>query len=317
MAPSRRTKPTPIIDLVMELRNFINDPRTQQPLMKSRPRWLKLCSAMDVIEDTSMAITSYSSQEDSSDKGTLYLETYGVLQALKVRQDATFDLCESLGSTRCKGDFPGLEAVRSARVCAAGHPTKKQRDGRGPHHLVQMSLHRGGFELVSLSADGPKFTQVSITSLIERQGTELEQILRNVISDLKDGDAKHKAQFRGNRLADVFPNILGYCFEKINEDIRGDTLAPMGVWGIEEIRKTLDNLRHALELHGIQIDTYDSIKYLYERLSYPFDELEKYLRKEASAVRDPQAAYIFSYFISGKIAELRAIASEIDQDFGC
>jgi len=315
MAPSQRVKLSPLIDLMMEVRDFVNAPRIQQQLMKSRPRWQKLCSAMDVIEDTSMAIGSYSSQEDTGDKGKLYLETYGVLQALKVRQDATFDLCNALGSTRCKGDFPGLESVRSARVYAAGHPTKKQRDGYGPHHLVQMSLHRGGFELVSLSGDGPKFTEVSITSLIRDQETELEQILRNVITDLKQADDKQKAQFRGSRLADVFPNILGYCFEKINEHIRGDSMAPMGVWGIEEVRKTLENLRNALQLRGIQIDTYDSIEYLYEQLSYPIVEIEKYLRKEASAVHDAQAAYIFSYFIRGKIEELRTIAGEIDEDF--
>jgi len=173
-------------------------------------------------------------------------------------------------------------------VSAAGHPTKKQRDGHGPHHLVEMSLHRGGFELASHSPDGPKFAQVSVTSLIRDQETELAQILGGVLSDPKQDDEKHKAQFRGTRLAEVFPSILGYCFEKINEDIRGDTLVPMGAWGIEEVGKVLDNLRSTLELRGIQIDTYDSVEYLYEQLGYPIGELGKYLRKEVppSTVRN-------------------------------
>jgi len=132
-----------LIELITEFRDLINHPRIQQPLMRDRQRWYKLCSAMDVVEDTAMAARSYVAQKTSDDKGKLYLETYGLLQALVLQQDAVTDLCTALGSPRAKGDFPGLTKTRAARISIAGHPTRRQRQGAGPHFLVQMSLGRG------------------------------------------------------------------------------------------------------------------------------------------------------------------------------
>src|ERR1700692_4941612 len=128
-----------IIEMLLEFRDLINVPRTRDPLAKNQSKWNKLCSAMDVAEDSSMAVRAYSVQGDTSDKGKLYLETYGLLQALILRQDSVLDLCDVLGSVRGKGDFSGLERVRSTRVSVAGHPTKKQREGHGPYHLIQTS----------------------------------------------------------------------------------------------------------------------------------------------------------------------------------
>jgi hypothetical protein len=132
-----------VLSSILKFRDIVNEPRLQQRLMKNRSEWGQLCSAMDIIEDTSMAVTSYCSQPDARDKGRLYLQTYGVLQALVMQQDAVFDLCKVMGSTRAKGIFPGLENVRSTRITVTGHPTKKQRSGSGPHGLVQMSLRQG------------------------------------------------------------------------------------------------------------------------------------------------------------------------------
>jgi hypothetical protein len=271
---------------------------------------------MDVIEDTGMAIRSYSSGEDTSDKGKLYLETYGVLQALVVQQDAVFDLCGALGSSRAEGDFPGLTNVRTARISVAGHPTKKQRGGDGPFHLVQMSLGRNSFELVSLSSGSAKFKHVSVRDLLRDQEAALGKILTGVIDDLRHADAKYKAQFQGNKLQAVFPQILGYSFEKINEHVRGDTLAPMGAWGIEQVRSTLKDFRRGLEARDIHVGTYDSIDYLYDLIEYPIEQLEAYLNGKASEISGPRAAKIFAFFIEKHVGDLRTIATEIDDEFG-
>src|SRR6266446_6749125 len=284
MQRKRKSENAAIIEMMREFRDLVNEPRRQYSLMGSQSNWNKLCSAMDVIEDTSMAIRSYSSQGATSNKAKLYLETYGVLQALKVRQDAIFDLCNTLASSRHKGDFQALETVKSARVSVAGHPTKKQRDGDGPHHLVQMSLGRGGFEVMSHSAGGPKFSHVNIADLIQRQEHDLGEILKGIIDDLKDADAKHKAKFLGDKLEAAFPSTLGYSFEKIYEHIRGGHLAVLGVWGIEEVDRTLAEYRRGLEARGIQIDTYDSIQYYFELLAYPVDQLRAYLQKKDSEI---------------------------------
>lgn len=313
----RRTKKVKrVLDAIGELRDVVNQTRRQQVLRRDEPRWNQLCSAMDVIGDTSMAVQSHASQKDTRDKGQLYLRTYGVLQALKMRQDAVLDLCRALGSSRGQGDFPGLEEVRNARVSVAGHPTRKQRDKRtGPHFLIQMSLRRDSFEVMSFSANGPRITHISVKDLVEKQEAELGSILRAVIRDFREADAKHKARFLGNKLESVFPNTLGYSFEKIYEHIRRGHCAGLGVWGLDEVQRTLDEYRHGLEIRGIQIDTYDSIKYFYELLVYPLGQLASYLRGEKSDVRNAEAAEIFTYFVEKHLEELRAIARDIDEDF--
>jgi hypothetical protein len=312
----QKPKAGDIIEVMLKLRDLVNEPRTQLYLAKNQTKWNKLCSAMDAVEDTAMAVRSYSSQEDTRDKGKLYLVTYGILQALTVQRDAVFDLCDALDSNRCKGEFPGLDGVRAVRVSVAGHPTKKQRKGDGPYHLVQMSLGLGSFEVVSHSAVGPKFSYVDVAGLIQKQSHELAGILSGVIKDMKAVDAKHKAKFRGDKLEAVFPNTLSYSFEKIYEHIRGGHLAVMGVWGIEEVSKTLAEYRRALEVRDIQIDTYDSIKYLYDLLSFPMDQFACYLRKENSHIQNEKTARIFAFFIEKHVEELRVIAKEIDKDFG-
>jgi hypothetical protein len=309
------TNMSDILAAISEFRDIVNEPKLQQVLMRNPSHWDQMCSAMDVIEDTSMAVRSYSSQEDTRDKGKLYLQTYGVLQALVMQQDAVFDLCKVLGSSRAKGDLDELANVRTARVSVAGHPTKKQRDGDGPHGLVQMNLHRNSFEVMSFSSAKPKFTQVSMLDLIRGQEVELGKMLRGVILDLKEADAKHKAQFSRSKIEAVFPNTLGYSFEKIYEHIRGGTLAGLGVWGVEEVRRTLDEYRCALEARGIQIDTYDAIKYHYDLLAYPLNQLENYLQGKDSEISGPRAGEIFAYFIQGHINKLRSMAAEIDKDF--
>jgi hypothetical protein len=306
-----------IFAAISELRNIVNAPRLQQVLMRSQTTWHKLCSAMDTIEDTGMAVRAYSSGEDTRDKGLLYLQTYGVLQALVVQQDATSDLCNALGSPRAKGDFPGLASVRAVRVSAVGHPTKPQhKSGEGPHYMVQMSLGRGGFELVSFSSGSPKFKRVNMCDRIREQEDELGKILKGVIDDLKSDDAKHKAQFQGNKLEAAFPNTLSFSFGKINEHIRGETLVPMGAWGIEQVRKAVDDFRSGIEARSFHVGTCDSAEYIREQIEYPLGQLEQYLHGKESEVLNPRAASIFSFFIEKQVEKLRMIATEIDKDFG-
>jgi hypothetical protein len=283
--------------------------------MKDDRQWKSLCSAMDAIEDTAMAARSYAAQKDSRDKGLLYLETYGLLQALVLQQDAVSDLCVALGSSRAKGNFPGLMRVRNVRVSVAGHPTKRQREGTGPHFLVQMSLGHGSVEVMSFTSDEPIFTHVSLNDLLREQENELETVLGGVIQDLEEAEAKHKAPFRGRKLEAVFPNTLSYLFEKIHDQIRNETLAPMGIWGIEQVRKTVEDFRLELEERGIQMDTSDSIKYHYDLLAYPLDHMEAYLHRNVSDIRAAQTAYIFAFFIEKQVEELRVIAREIDEEF--
>ncbi|PKP61439.1 hypothetical protein CVT91_03255 [Candidatus Atribacteria bacterium HGW-Atribacteria-1] len=83
-------------EYLQEIRGFVNKPRKQFNLLKNHKFWNQLCSSLDVIEDSDLAIDAYLNREFSKDDGEKYLRLYGLLQALFLQQDAVANLCESL-----------------------------------------------------------------------------------------------------------------------------------------------------------------------------------------------------------------------------
>src|SRR4051794_28180115 len=96
-----------IHELESEIRDFVNSPRKQAALFRCRATWGMLCSSLDVIGDTELALSAYLASTEAKPKdqdylittGNLYLTLYGVLQVLFVQQDAVRHLSESLGIT--------------------------------------------------------------------------------------------------------------------------------------------------------------------------------------------------------------------------
>jgi len=87
-----------IPELEEQIRNFINSPRKQYTLLQDRADWNKLCSSLDVVGDTELAIDAYmGSINESATDGQKYLILYGILQVLFVQQDAVKHMIEALG----------------------------------------------------------------------------------------------------------------------------------------------------------------------------------------------------------------------------
>jgi hypothetical protein len=56
-----------------------------------------LCSCLDLIGDTDLAIAVYHQAEHPEHEGGKYLLVYGILQTLFLQQAAVQNLCEALG----------------------------------------------------------------------------------------------------------------------------------------------------------------------------------------------------------------------------
>ncbi len=80
----------------------------------------------------------------------------------------------------------------------------------------------------------------------------------------------------------------------------------------------MDDLKESLAKRGIEIDTYVSIKSLYEWLEYPVSELEMYFKrfidKQEPTIND-KTAYIFACFVKMELTNLREIAKELDDEY--
>src|SRR5438552_140615 len=116
------------------IRDIINKPRKQYHLMKKLGIWFQLCSCLDVIGDTDLAIKAYTNKECGTSKGATYLAVYGLLQALFMQQDALMNLGESLGIDDKIENYPRLKEIREIRNVSIGHPTRHNRKKSTSYH---------------------------------------------------------------------------------------------------------------------------------------------------------------------------------------
>ena len=111
-----------------------------------------------------------------------------------------------------------------------------------------------------------------------------------------------------------------YYVEKIYDGLKGGDEGPFVKIGIEMLNKEiLGKFESKLKERGLSIHTYDSIKYIYDVLEYPLNELKGYyelLEKNQKPNISQKAAYIFQFFIREHIKELEQIAKEIDVNQG-
>jgi hypothetical protein len=64
--------------LMAKIRDLINDSLLHHLFLKSPYNFNMMCSAMDTMEDTDLAISAFLSQTAISEDGMLYLVTYGL-----------------------------------------------------------------------------------------------------------------------------------------------------------------------------------------------------------------------------------------------
>jgi len=252
-----------------EIRDFINKPMKQFNLLKNHKLWNQLCSSLDVIGDSDLAISAYINSEFGTNDGDKYLRLYGVLQALFLQQDAVTNLCESLGLPNNLTSHPKLKEIRDIRNDSIGHPTKRG-NYQSYHFISRVTITNSGFQLISdYGNNKTTFKDISVIDLIKEQRKYLPEILKKVINVLKAEEKAHKDKFKMEKLEAVFPATFSYYIDKIFESVGKSEYAQLGLMHVELVKEVMDNLKESLQKRGIEIDTYDSIKYHYELLEYP------------------------------------------------
>jgi ribosomal protein S15P/S13E len=301
-----------------KIRYFINRPRKQHLLLKDIKYWNQLCSSLYVIEDSDLAINAYLNREFSQDDGEKYLRIYGLLQALFLQQNAVEHLCESLGIKSNSNSNEKLREIREIRNDSVGHPTKRWKCG-SYHFISRITIKKSGFQLVSHNKNGEtSFKDIIVQDLVNEQNKCLSKVLEKVINTLEKEEKDHKEKFKMERMEVIFKH-LSFYMRNVAENIGEDKPKELGLMHIKKIKKEiLDKLSNALKDRGLEIDTYDSIRDIYESLEYPVKELELFFdetKTEKGKRINQKTAYIFSFFIREKLNELRDIAKEIDEDY--
>ncbi len=176
------------------VRDLINEPRVAFQLQKDPPFWNQLCSSLDVIGDTELAMESYPLDASDTPFGLSYLLVYGLLQAMYLQQDAVFNLCESLGIPQGIDNHPKLKAIRDIRNKSTGHPTKKDKPKPTSYHFIaRASLTPRGFDLHTASPGQPyQMNYVCVADLISDQREGISKVLALVVQTMEKRDEAHR-----------------------------------------------------------------------------------------------------------------------------
>ncbi len=303
-----------ITTLENNIRNYINIPRYQYDLMQDIKKWNQLCSSLDIIGDTTLAIKSYYNCVWPSDSGMQYLLIYGLLQSIFIQQDALKHIAETLD---IKLELTKeLKDIRELRNDAIGHPTKRNSGERQTSHFIsRISIQKDRFTLISLSKNNSNSKEIDIISTIEKQINSVKFLLLKVVKILNDKEKKHKEKYRNVKLVDIFPAAIDYYFSKILECISLKYAnKTIGYKNIKFIYDSYTNLINELKSRGEYPANEVLVNELNE-INYPINKLIEYFSDSKNSKLNDEDASIFAYFIKYKHKEIVQLLKEVDKEY--
>jgi hypothetical protein len=295
------------------VRDLINSPRRLHALLADRPRWHRVCAALDTLGDTELAVEEYlAGNVKAASTGLVYLALYGILQVLIVQQDALKELADAL---KLDLDLPEtLRHVREARNASTGHPTSF-RHGKYSNTINRSSMSLGGFELYRWAHEGePEIIDIRVDDSAREQREVIALLLEDAAVALENEEREHRKRWRGDPLVPKLAEGITYALQKLSEGVR-DALDPgMGAWGLVAIEERLDKFRDALGQRGLLGAYPMSIDPVLTELEYPIARLREFLGGRSSPYSRADMEIFVSY-VRQKVREVEAGAAEIDAEY--
>jgi len=281
--------------------------------MKDRAAYSALCSALDVIGDTELALDSCRLL-DLKSAGEKYLYVYGVLQALYLQQDAVAELFKIIIPQKSKTykRSETIEIVRESRNAAVGHPANRRGEAKS-HSIARITLSKEGFQLATYYPDrDSRFERINLPHLIASQQAEHIKVLSEVLEYLEKDEMMHRAKFKNDLLANCFHSSMGYMISKMYEATWSHD-KNLGLASLQSIELSLEKFKTKLEERNEYYEGSGS-RHAVEDLNYPINEFSKYLNDTSDKLNDKDA-YIFVSYIEKKIKEIREICEKIDNEY--
>lgn len=285
-------------------------------MLEDLKNWNQLCSSLDVIGDTSIAVKSYEECEWPEDTGMQYILIYGLLQALVVQQDAVRHLREVLNVENVE-DLE-LQEIRDIRNRSVGHPTKQNagKNRKSFNFISRISMSKKGFDLLSSYGErnSDDHRSVSLSAFIQTQEEELSKSLGEVLNKLEKEEMEHKEKFKDEKLRNLFSRSIPYYVEKIFDEILSTQRKGLGGYHVSLIQDTITKFVSQLEKRGL-LPAYEHAAYEIEDTTYALDELAKYFDHEKESKLNDRDANIYTCFLNKQLEMLEEIAKSIDDKY--
>ena len=304
---------TEINQLSESVRNHINTHRYQVALLEDSDKWNQICSSLDVIGDSILAIESYQDAKYPIHGGLKYIFTYGVLQALFILQDAVSHLSEAFGVSYQASEV--LLDIRNMRNASIGHPTKQDYKGqRYYNYISRITMTKNGFELLRHSRRNQfDVVRVNLEKAIFDQLNELIGSLQQIVAKLEEMDKMHKDKFQSSPLESIFHSGMGYFFEKISQGIQSQSIGDreFGQMNLRLLRETYEEFKYALEERK-ELNSYTEFDL--DEYCHALNKLDSYFVNPNSNMVEADARIYLSY-LRNEHKQYVEIAKEIDADY--
>ena len=157
---------------------------------KSKPdKWNETCVAMDVLDDTCMALENYERAGLGSENGEQYIRLYGSLQGIFLQQDSIRRLYEAFTENQLNPSSDSAwVAIRDLRNLTVGHPIERT-NGHGVRRcsISRVMINTHGFQLRvwDKQKNVAKIETVDLRSLYERYKSEGITYLKDICQALR------------------------------------------------------------------------------------------------------------------------------------
>ncbi|MGC4108719.1 MAG: hypothetical protein QM753_20540 [Thermomicrobiales bacterium] len=290
-------------------------------LRKDSFSWNRLCSSLDVIEDTDEAVDAFlhlnpTSERRSEEIGLRYLALYGVLQVLYTQQDALSGLHRSLSIPFDLKAHQGIGDAREIRNACIGHPTEQTHRQRqaSSNFVARITMDTPSDVLFMRAlADGSTESErIDLSAVIAAHTADVNHILGNVLDDLQQRVNDHRERFKDDHMQDAIPDTLGYMLQKLSEAFYAPDRSIGGLASVEAVQNALDGVRSYLHRQDADVDAFDVLELIYDELSYPLVQLRAYFRDEPTTIADRKMGAIVAFYVTEKVGELRSFAADFD-----
>lgn len=262
-------------DAIGEIRDTANKGIFLHNIKRHGFIWDMVCAAIDMIEDTQLAIKAYS-QIKGADTGTQYLKVYGLFQTLFLQQDSVVNLAEGLKVTPVK-IFADDDSkyVREIRTKYFGHPTKNSSDGKVTYHgITRMSVGNGLLQGWTY----PKFSteDINISQALKKHQGAVEKSLEKILNELRIKEKDYMDKFTEDLpVADheyEFQKLYGWALGSKNDGVMAKSSANILDEELDKIKQGLQERYEDAGQVGYIIREITKAKYCLKVIKKGLDE---------------------------------------------
>lgn len=300
-----------IENLEDQLRDRINRGVLHHQLLNDKHKWWMLCSALDVLGDTSIAFKDYFQTEFPKETGLKYIYCYGILQCFILQQDSLkhlYDVFEVQWETTSE-----LKKIRKVRNASIGHTILNNEGGRSEkdknefnNFISRITINKLGFDLLRYSkkAEDTVYEEISIHKLLNKQLDEVIVLLKRLNKEIIVMENEVKKKFENEKLVDLLP--ISYWYEKIHS-IYDEQNKLFAYTALDNIHKQYLELKQSLENRLLQDEDW-------------FNEIEDYLvaielMRKSMLENDERTARICNFYLDEKNDYFKTIMVEIDEKY--